>query len=455
MKKKDIIEGVVESVEFPNRGILKIENKKVIVKNSIPGQRIRFRVLKAGSKGSAQGKLLEVLQDSPLETDEKKCRNFPSCGGCLYQRVPYQKQLAVKEEQIRHLLEAFCDEDTVFEGIKASPEIFEYRNKMEFSFGNEVKDGPLTLGLHRKGSTYDILTADDCALIHEDMRQIMRYTLKYCRQKGFVHYNKIQHTGFLRFLLLRRSHATGELLVCLVTTTENDHDFKEWAEGLKALPISGSYAGIIHAYCDNYADNVSADELHILEGRDYFTEKLLGLDFKVSLFSFFQTNSAGAEVLYDTVRHFIGKDHNKVLYDLYSGTGTIAQLMAERAGHVYGIEIVEDAVLAARDNAGLNHIDNCSFICGDVLKKLGELPERPDYIILDPPREGVVPKALTQIIDYKVPRMVYISCKASSLAHDLEMLKDGGYRIEKWALVDMFPHTQHVECVVLMSRKDI
>ena len=452
MKKKDILDGVVERVDFPNRGILKIDEKRVVVKNCIPGQKVRFRVLKAGSKGSATGRLLEVLETSPLESEEKKCGIFPDCGGCLYQKVPYEEQLRIKKEQIERLLEPHFDEDTVFEGIKGSPECFGYRNKMEFSFGNAVKDGPLTLGLHRKGSTYDILTASDCALVHNDMRLVMNYTLEYCRERGFIHYNKIKHTGFLRFLLLRRSHATGELLACLVTTTENDHDFREWAEGLKKLPIEGSYAGILHAHCDNFADNVSADELHILEGQDYFTEELLGLKFKVSLFSFFQTNSAGAEILYSTVRDFVGNDHNKVLYDLYSGTGTIAQLMAERAGHVYGIELVDEAVEAAKVNAGLNGIDNCTFICGDVLKMLGEIPERPDYIILDPPREGVVPKSLSQIIDYNVPKMVYISCKASSLAADLVTLKAAGYRVEKWVLVDMFPHTQHVETVVLLSK---
>ena len=451
MKKKEICEGYVERIDYPNRGVVNVEGKRAVVKNVIPGQTVRFRVQKA-REGAAAGRLIEVVEPSRLESRGPVCGIFPACGGCLYQAVPYDEQLKLKEEELLRLLTPFFDEETVIDGIKASPSEWSYRNKMEFSFGNDRKDGPLTLGLHRKGSTYDVLTADTCRIVHEDMRKILRLTLDYTSEKGLVPYNKIRHDGYLRFLLIRRAEKTGEILVCLVTSTEIDHDFSEWEKQILDLDLEGLPVGIMHATCDAYADDVRADEIRILYGRDWMTEELLGLTFKISLFSFFQTNSAGAEVLYKTVRDYVGNEPGNVLYDLYCGTGTIAQIMADRADRVYGIELIDEAVEAAKENAARNGIDNCRFICGDVLKKLDELEEKPDYIILDPPREGVVPKALKQIISYNVPRMVYVSCKATSLARDLVELRAAGYRVERCSFVDLFPQTMHIEVIASMSR---
>ena len=451
MKKKEIVEGLVERVDYPNRGVVISDGHRVCVKNVIPGQKVRFRVLKA-REGSAAGRLLDVVETSPLESRGPVCGIFPRCGGCLYQSVPYEEQLKIKEDQLQRLLAPFIDEESVFDGIKASPNEWAYRNKMEFSFGNDRKDGPLTLGLHRKGSTYDVLTADTCRIVHEDMRKILKETLAYATEKGFPPYNKIRHDGLMRFLLVRRAEKTGEILVCLVTSSETDHDFEEWSRRLLALDLEGTPVGIMHAVCDDFADDVRADEIHLLYGRDWMTEELLGLKFKISLFSFFQTNSSGAEVLYETVREYVGNDPGQVLYDLYCGTGTIAQLLSDRAKRVYGIELVEEAVEAARVNAAGNGIDNCTFVAGDVLKMLAELPEKPDYIILDPPREGVVPKSLSQIIAYGVPAMVYVSCKATSLARDLVELRAAGYRVARYSFVDLFPETQHVESCVLLER---
>ena len=197
---------------------------------------------------------------------------------------------------------------------------------------------------------------------------------------------------------------------------------------------------------------VQNDRTEILWGRDYFYEELLGLRFKISPFSFFQTNSLGAEVLYSTARDYIGETKDKVIFDLYSGTGTIAQILAPVAQKVAGVEIVEEAVEAARVNAQLNGLENCSFLAGDVLKVIDELQDKPDLIVLDPPRDGIHPKALQKIIDFGVERIVYISCKPTSLVRDLEMLQGRGYQVEKAVGVDMFPGTGHVETVVLMSK---
>ena len=366
------------------------------MKNGIPGQKVRFVINKKRS-GRAEGRLLEVLEKSPLETREPVCSIFPACGGCMYQTMSYEAQLEMKERQIRELLEkALPDKalDGVWEGIRRSPAEFAYRNKMEFSFGDEYKDGPLSLGLHKKGSTYDVLTAADCRLVHEDMTKILSCVLEYFRSRGVSYYRKLQHVGYLRHLLLRRSVTTGEILVHVITTTQEEHDLSALVQELLALPLDGKIVGIMHIFNDSLSDVVQSDETKILYGQDYFYETLLGLRFKVSTFSFFQPNSLAAEVLYSIVREYIGDTKDLEVFDLYSGTGTIAQLAAAVAKEVIGVEIVEEAVKAARDNAKLNGLANCRFIAGDVLKVLDEVAEKPDVIILDPPRDGIHPKAL-------------------------------------------------------------
>ncbi|MGI6008267.1 MAG: 23S rRNA (uracil(1939)-C(5))-methyltransferase RlmD [Ruminococcus sp.] len=453
MKKGDVCCGCIESVDFPNKGKVKLEEGTVTVKNGIPGQKVEF-VINKKRGGRLEGRLLRVLEKSPLETRDPVCSIFPECGGCMYQTMSYEKQLEMKENQIRKLLDQAVRNDYIFEPIKPSPLEFGYRNKMEFSFGDACKDGPLTLGLHKKGSTYDVLTAGDCKLVHEDMTRILQCVLKYFRDRNIGYYRKMQHIGYLRHLLLRRADTTGEILVNLVTTTQEEHDLGPLIRELTSLKLQGKIVGILHILNDSLSDVVKSDETRILYGKDHFYEELLGLKFKITPFSFFQPNSRAAEVLYSTVREYIGNTKNHTVFDLYSGTGTISQIAAAVADKVVGVEIVEEAVAAARENVRRNGIDNCEFIAGDVLKVLDSISERPDLIILDPPRDGIHPKALPKILDYGVERIVYISCKPTSLARDLEMIQDRGYRVEKCVCVDQFVHTVHVETVVLMSRVD-
>jgi len=323
---------------------------------------------------------------------------------------------------------------------------------MEFSFGDAYKDGPLTLGLHKKGSTYDVLTADDCQLVHEDMTKILTCVHEYFLKRNVSYYKKMQHTGYLRHLLLRRGVTTGEILVHVITTSQEEHDLESLKEELLALPLEGKIVGIMHIINDSLSDVVQSDETRILYGQDFFYETLLGLRFKISTFSFFQPNSLAAEVLYSIVREYIGDTKDKVVFDLYSGTGTIAQLAASVADEVIGVEIVEEAVEAAKQNAALNNLSNCKFIAGDVLKVLDDLTEKPDVIILDPPRDGIHPKALPKILSYGVDHIVYISCKATSLARDLPAFLAAGYKLEKACCVDQFCQTVHVETVVLLSQ---
>ena len=454
MKKGQIYEGIIERVDFPNKGIVFIpeEEQYVIVKNGIPGQKIRFMINKF-KRGNAEGRLLEVLEKSPLETREPVCSIFPACGGCMYQTMPYEEQVKMKEGQIRRIMDPVVKGEYLFEGVKHSPKEFHYRNKMEFSFGDEFKDGPLSLGLHKKGSTYDVLTAGDCQLVHEDMDKILLCVLNYFKERNVSYYKKMQHVGYLRHLLLRRGDTTGEILVNLVTTTQEEYDLTPLVEELLALELEGKIVGILHILNDSLSDVVKSDETRILYGQDFFYEKLLGLEFKITPFSFFQPNSKGAEVLYETVREYIGDIDNQVVFDLFSGTGTIGQVLAPVAKKVIGVEIIEEAVEAAKENAVRNGLSNCKFIAGDVFKVLDEIEEKPDVIVLDPPRDGIHPKALPKILNYGVDKIVYISCKMTSLARDLEMMQLAGYRVEKMTAVDQFCETVHVETVVLLSHK--
>jgi 23S rRNA (uracil-5-)-methyltransferase RumA len=450
MKKGQQFEAVVENVEFPNKGKLKLEDRDITIKGTIKGQKVKFQVQKL-RRGKAVGRLLEVTEASPMEDAVPSCPHFGACGGCFYQTVSYENQLKIKESQVKELLDAVCS-DYQWDGIKGSPDQWGYRNKMEFSFGDEFKDGPLALGMHKKGGFYDIVTVSGCKIVDEDYTKILNCVLTYCSEQGFSFYHKMSHEGYLRHLVVRRSVSTGEILVNMVTSSQQVHDFAPLVDNIKNLDLNGELAGFLHTVNDSLSDVVQSDETKVLYGKDYFYEHILGLKFKISPFSFFQTNSKGAEVLYETARGYIGETNDKVIFDLYSGTGTIAQMLAPVAKKVIGVEIVEEAVAAAKVNAKLNGLDNCEFIAGDVLKVIDDVKAKPDFIVLDPPRDGIHPKAIQKIINFGVDSMVYISCKPTSLVRDLEVLQAAGYRVEKACAVDMFPNTVHVECVVLLTK---
>lgn len=514
MKKGNIYEGVVKKVDFPNKAYVEVietdengnEDKTLtLVKGALPGQKVKFRA-KRVRKDKSQGILLEVTEKSQIETADPMCSHFGKCGGCSYQTLPYEKQLELKKNQVLEIIDNVyktldsslnIKKDYMYDGILASPEIQGYRNKMEFSFGDEYKGGPLTLGLHKKGSVHDIVNASGCKIVDDDYSKVIDCIVEYFREKQVPHYNKNTHEGVLRHLLVRRAVSTGELLVALVTSSQQDitEYVNEVSEKLNHIEYNGKLTGFIHIINDGLGDVVKSDEMYIISGKDWFTEKILGLQFKISPFSFFQTNTKGAEVLYTRARDYIlgnsieqehpeeidtaavNKVNNiknseksnitdvkndsdaaevfreKVVFDLYSGTGTIAQIIAPVAKKVIGVEIVEEAVEAAKENAAINGLDNCEFIAGDVLKVIDEIEEKPDYIILDPPREGIHPKAIRKIIDYGVKNIVYISCKPTSLSQDLATFETFGYHVERVSNVDMFPGTVHVETVVKLSLK--
>lgn len=437
------------------------------------------------------------------------CENAGRCGGCFYQGIDYEEQLKTKEDSVYELISPVVQGDFVYEPIIPSPIEYHYRNKMEFSFGDSEKGGPLTLGLHQKKSFFNILNADDCRLCHPDFGKLITATREYFTSLGIGYFHKKSHTGYLRHLLVRRAVKTGEILVDLVSSTQTvefvtgglwerikdgneemrrsseslseerleelleENILKGYVECLRALEenseLEGRIAGILHTKNDSIADAIKDDGTTVLYGEGFFYEELLGLRFKITPFSFFQTNTLGAERLYSKIREYAGTKFDKkpVIYDLYSGTGTITQLMSPVAERAVGVEIVEEAVESARDNARENNIENCSFIAGDVLKVISEggrliredgseeEAPKPDLIILDPPRDGIHPKALKKILDYAADTLIYVACKPKSLARDLLPIQEAGYKVLKVCCVDMFPQTNNCETVCLLSKGDV
>ena len=366
----------------------------------------------------------------------------------------------------------------VWEGIIPSPKSSGFRNKMEFTFGDEYPGGPMTLGMHVKNSFYDIVTVDCCSIIDEDYRSIVRNTLDFFVSRNIPHYNKKTRIGILRYLIVRKAVYTGEIMVVLITSNAEaggqDDLYRDFAEALLKLPLEGRIASVWHGISDSVADTAYCENLELICGKPSITEKVLGLSFEITPYSFFQTNTFGAEVLYSKVREYVlaaqkmeadrrpgrvaseggdGDACSMRIFDLYSGTGTIAQVLSPAAKEIIGVEIVGEAVEAARKNAERNGLDNCSFICGDVFKTLDSLPQGPDIVILDPPREGVHPKAMERIAEeFAPPYIVYVSCKATSFMENLAIMTSHGYRPVKGCCVDMFPATAHVEVVSLLQK---
>lgn len=380
------------------------------------------------------------------------CRDSNVCGGCVYQGVPYEEQLSNKAGEVRGLIEKKDIRYGELLDIEPAPDRYGYRNKMEYTFGDMEKDGPTTLGMHKKKHFMSIITVDQCQLVHEDFNRILRGVLDFVNEKGYSHYHKKRHTGLMRHLIVRRGVRTGELLVNIVTSSEPGFDDQAFTDMILALPLENQVVGVLHTINDRLADAVYCDRLDILYGRDYYNEKILGLDFKVSAFSFFQTNVAAVENLYSYALSLLDDFTDKNVFDLYCGTGTITQVLAKKASKVTGVEIVEEAVEAARAAAQLNGLDNCEFIAGDVFEVLDRLQDKPEVIVVDPPRVGLSNDAMDKIISYGVDQILYISCNPKSLANNLYYMQYYGYEIKTVKPFDNFPGTKHTECVALMGK---
>ena len=381
------------------------------------------------------------------------CPHREFCGGCIHQGTAYSEQLKEKEKEVLRLLQDKGVTPEKIDPIEGCPSAFCYRNKMEYTFGDFVKDGEMTLGMHRKKNFMSIVTVDNCQLVDPDFNIILKAVLDFSVEKGYTFYHKRSHSGLLRNLIIRKGIRTGELLVNIVTTSEEGFDEDKFTKMLLSLTLDNEVVGVLRTYCDSLADAVVPDSLKTLYGRDYYMEKLLGLDFKVSAFSFFQTNVEAAERLYTEALALVDSFEGKKAFDLYCGTGTISQVLALKAREVLGIELVEEAVDAATENAALNGLDNCRFIAGDVFKVLNEVSDKPDVIVVDPPRVGIQPKALDKIISYGVKEIVYISCNPKTLAENLRYLNYYGYKCKYLKPFDNFPMTKHTECIALLEKE--
>ena len=451
MAKKKTAEIKIDKFRFPNIGVGEFEGCPAEIKRALPGQIVEAALAK--KKGVFKGRMSNIIKHGVGEI-EPLCPNTYKCGGCTFQPLTYGDEISIKWNMVKELFEGAGISEIEHAEFAQAPETYGYRNKMEFSFGDAYKNGPLNLGLRNPGSFYEVCDGGSCNICDSDFNEITAFTKVFFADRNEAFYHRVLHSGTLRHLVIRKGAYTGEILVNLVTAPEVQADLKEYATGLLNLKLKGKITGILHTVNNSVADVVLAEEMEILYGSDFFTDNILGLKFKIYPFSFFQTNTKGAERLYSTVDEFCGEEKVSTIFDLYCGTGTIAQILSKKADKVYGIELVESAVVAAKENAVVNGIDNCSFIAGDVLKEVGQLSSEPDIIILDPPREGIHPKAIGPIIAFGAKKIVYVSCKPSSLVRDLGLFMENGYGIEKIRIHDMFPRSYHVETVVLLSRVD-
>ncbi|MBR7088642.1 MAG: 23S rRNA (uracil(1939)-C(5))-methyltransferase RlmD [Mogibacterium sp.] len=391
------------------------------------------------------------------------CPAADHCGGCIYQGIPYEEQYRQKDKAIRKLLDKHDIDESVYLGMEPAICTGAYRNKMEYTFGDLEKGGELELGMHFKGRFMSIITTDECQLVPHSFNVIVRAVLDFCRSEGYIPYHRKTHLGLLRNLVVRCGVRTGEVLVNIVTSSETGFDEDRFKELLLALDLRTEeekaegkegmkIVGIMRTFNDSVADAVIDESHRILFGRDYYNEEILGLKFKVKAFAFFQTNIDAVERLYSDVLKVVPDVSGKTVYDLYCGTGTISQLMASAAKDVYGIDIVEDSITAARSNTELNGISNCHYICGDVKDKLDEIPVKPDVIVVDPPRVGIHDKAVGMLSRYGIDEIVYVSCNPKTLCINLDSFRVNGYEIVSIKAYDNFPMTKHAECICLLSR---
>lgn len=450
MKRNEVVEVKIEDHSFPATGIGTIDGKRIRIKGAFPGETITARAHQVRGD-RAKGRYMGIVENASYAV-KPPCIHYGKCGGCISQQVPLDLQRKFKEEEV---IKLFTQNNLTmgdYLGSTGDENQYEYRNKMEYTFGDEVKGGELNLGMHLRGMMNSVVNTNECMLIHDDFRKIHDYTIRYFREKELPYYRVMKQEGYLRNFILRRGINTKEIMVNLVTTTQIDFNLDEFRDGLAALKLDYTLVSILHTESDSLSDAVVPEKLNILYGRDYIYEKIHGLTFKISPFSFFQTNTKGAEVLYSEVKNFIGEKKNEI-FDLYCGTGTIGQIVAEKADKVTGVEIIEEAVVAANENALINELYHVHFIAGDVKNVIASLEGSPELIILDPPRSGVHPKALEYVKDFNAKEILYVSCNPKTLVIDLKYLIEQGYSVMKSKIVDLFPNTPHVETVVLLERK--
>jgi 23S rRNA (uracil1939-C5)-methyltransferase len=449
VKNGDEVELHVDSLAYGGNGVARLNGFVVFVRRALPGDTVRARVTKV-KRGFAEATAVELLAPGP-DRVPAPCPHFGACGGCRFQDYAYERQLGAKEAQVRDAL-------TRLGGIAAPPlepivparSQYGYRNKLEYSF-TQTEDGP-ALGFHRAGRWDEVLPIETCLLTTDVGNAVRDAVQAWAREERLEAYDQETGTGYLRHLVIREGRNTGQLLVQLVTAKGRRFEEGYLVEVLRRFPEVRS----VHWAVNDTPAEVTNLPTTLLFGEDAIEEELLGLRFRIRPNAFLQTNTEMAEVLYELARDFAGLTGSETVYDLYCGTGTIGLSLASQALTVWGVEISEESVACAIENADLNGVTNVAFFAGNVSLALEELLERsgpPDVVVVDPPRAGLAGKALRRMGRLEARRIVYVSCNPTTLASDLKALREGfGYELRRCVPVDMFPHTPHIETVNLLER---
>jgi 23S rRNA (uracil1939-C5)-methyltransferase len=433
----------IDSLAFGGAGVARLDGYVVFVQNAIPGDRVRA-VVEKSKRAYAEARAVEVLEPSPERVEPRAAHP-----GAPWQVLPYERQLEAKHAQVGDALRRIGRLDGFeLEPIVEAVEPWRYRNKLEYSFGTGAGDR-LVCGFHAPGRWDEIVEVTDCLLASENGNAARERIVQWCRAQGLVPYDRRTGEGMLRNLVVRESRRGGELQVRLVTRPGRiDRD------GLarSAEPVGG----LLWTRLDSVAETTQGGETELIVGSDRLEEEIGGMRMRISPNAFFQTNTEMAERLYQLAIEYAAPAASDRVYDLYCGIGTIGLLMAPRAGEVWGLELVEEAIADAIANARLNEVDNARFFAGDVRLALRELVERagrPDVLVVDPPRSGLSQKVVRRVIEAGPRRIVYVSCNPTTLAPNAaQLVQDGGYRLRRVRAVDMFPQTPHIECVALLER---
>jgi 23S rRNA (uracil1939-C5)-methyltransferase len=449
VRKGEELELHIDSLAYGGSGVGRHEGFVVFVRGGLPGDTVIARVTKV-KRGFAEGLVSRLVEGSPSRV-EAPCAHFGVCGGCRFQNLSYDVQLAEKERQVRDALVRIGRiTDPRLEPIVPARSQYGYRNKLEYSFASD--DDGVELGFHRAGRWDEVIGIDECLLTTDLGNEIRRAVRDWAREERLEAYDQETGEGYLRHLVVREGRNTGQALVVLVTAPGERFEAGYFVDVLRRFPEVRS----IHwAVNDTPAEQTNLPTL-LLWGDDAIEEEILGLRFRLRPSAFLQTNTEMAAEVYTLARDAAGLSGSENVFDLYCGTGTIGLALAAGAASVWGLEISEEAVACAIENAELNGIENVRFFAGNVGQTLEELQERagsPDVVVVDPPRAGLAGKALRRTGQLQAPRIVYVSCNPTTLASDILVLGDEyGYELQRCRPVDMFPHTPHVESVALLTR---
>jgi len=440
----------VDSLAYGGNGVARLDGFVVFVRRGLPGDRVLARVTKV-KRSHAEALAVDVLESSADRVDAP-CAHYPACGGCRFQDLAYDAQAAAKESQVADALRRIAGiSEPPLEPIVPAASPFFYRNKLEYSF-TQLEDGP-TLGFHKAGRWDEVLEVERCWLTTELGNGIRNAVREWAREEGLIAYDQATAEGYLRHLVVREGRNTGHALVQLVTAPGERFETGYLVEVLRRFPAVRS----IHWSVNDTPAEVTNLPTTLLWGDEAIEEELCGLRFRVRPGAFLQTNTEMAERLYGLAREEAALTGSETVWDLYCGIGTIGLLLARDAFAVWGIEISEESVACALENAELNGISNAAFFAGNVGQAVDELRERsgtPDVVVVDPPRAGLAGKALRRLGRIGAERVVYVSCNPTTLAGDVKGLGETfGYRLERARPLDMFPHTPHVETVALLTRE--